>query len=198
MLENKTTVEDKKVKDELIFDELFEKYKRLLKKDENIPLPLARNYRHSLACSSQPSIPHLKLEELSPNNKSRENEVRLPSSKNKIYENIKNDVPVIKSKNKSSVNVVGSIENKSGVSGIKNKTAQNIEGDSSLPNIAPNSTKSSSKLIKKFQSITKAEKAGSMINLMNSSGEKGQTKGKTINVSNNALNLNMINRLRLI
>lgn len=80
--------------------------------------------------------------------------------------------------NKSSINLVGTVDSKV-LASVKNKTSQNIEGDSSLPNIAPNSTKSSSKLVKKFQSITKGEKSSSLMNLMNSSGEKAPLKNKT-------------------
>ena len=110
-------------------------------------------------------------------NKSGEKEVRLPSS-NKIYENIKNDVPSIPSKNKSSINSSGLINDKNSISGSKNQIFHNAENETSLPNIGQKNGNSSSKLVKKFQDLTKAENSHSMVNLLASNGDKMSTKGK--------------------
>lgn len=162
---NKISEENKKVKEDYYFEELLEKYQMYLDKDETkLPSFLSRGWRHSLPWASQPSIDSMKSDRMHSNRNNNETEVRLPSSTNKIMNEIGGALTSRKNFKNSKIN--------DNILSTRKTSASNDKHDNpnspvkSLPNIGSRNLNANSKLSQRFQTIKMDDKSRSMNNLV--------------------------------
>lgn len=162
---NKISEENKKVKEDYYFEELLEKYQMYLDKDEaKLPSFLSRGWRHSLPWASQPSIDSMKSDRMHSNRNNNETEVRLPSSTNKIMNEIGGALTSRKNFKNSKIN--------DNILSTRKTSASNDKHDNpnspvkSLPNIGSRNLNANSKLSQRFQTIKMDDKSRSMNNLV--------------------------------
>ena len=163
---NKVNEENKKVNnDDGYFEDLLEKYKRYLAKDdEKIPLFLTRGWRYSLPSPSQPSIDSMKSDLLPGSKTKEEREVRLPSSTMKIMDDIGGGITT--RRNNKNSKIIDKISSGSRRPISKNKISNLDSPDKSLPNISSRNHNTNSKLSQRFQTLSKNDKSKSMNSLI--------------------------------